>query len=188
VIAAALGSLKGPRHGGANIKVMQMIDDLKSHVKDVKDEDAVANYLTKLLHKEVFDQAGLIYGVGHAVYSVSDPRAEVFKDFVRRLAHEKHMDNEYALYATIEKLAPGLIAGDRKMYKGVNTNVDFYSGFVYKLLGLPSELFTPMFAVARVAGWSAHRLEELVSAEKIIRPAYKAIAPRRGYEKLGERK
>ena len=181
VMAAALGSLKGPRHGGANIKVMQMFDDLKSKITDWKDEEAVAQYLTRILKKEEFDHSGLIYGIGHAVYSISDPRAEIFKKFVGELAHNKGCDDEFELYTTVEKLAPQLIAKERKIYKGVNTNVDFYSGFVYHLLGLPLELYTPIFAVARIVGWSAHRLEELVSAEKIIRPAYKAVAERRAY-------
>ncbi len=187
VMAAALASLKGPRHGGANIKVVQMFEDLKENVRDLKDEDAVADYLRRLLHKEAFDKAGLIYGVGHAVYSISDPRAEIFKDFVRSLAAEKGLQDEFELYNTVERLAPRLIAEERKIYKGVNTNVDFYSGFVYSMLGLPVELYTPMFAVARIVGWSAHRLEEIVSAEKIIRPAYKAVAPRREYVPISQR-
>lgn len=188
VMAAALGSLKGPRHGGANIKVMQMMDDLKEKVADCKDEEAVSRYLKGLLRKEEFDQSGLIYGIGHAIYSVSDPRAEVFKKFVGELAHDKGQDDEFALYTLVEKLAPALIAGERKMYKGVNTNVDFYSGFVYNMLGLPVELYTPMFAVARIVGWSAHRLEEIISKEKIIRPAYKSVADRRDYIKIHDRK
>ncbi len=187
VMAAALASLKGPRHGGANIKVVQMFEDLKANVKDWKDEDAIRSYLKKLLRKEAFDKAGLIYGIGHAVYSISDPRAEVFKGFVEKLAAEKGMTDEYELYSTVEKLAPGIIAEERKIYKGVNANVDFYSGFVYSMLGLPMELFTPMFAVARLVGWSAHRLEEIISAEKIIRPAYKAVAKRKVYVPLAER-
>ncbi|MCH5186960.1 MAG: citrate/2-methylcitrate synthase [Oscillospiraceae bacterium] len=187
VIAAALASLKGPRHGGANIKVVQMFDDLKENVKDWKDEDAVADYLRRLLHKEAFDKAGLIYGVGHAVYSVSDPRAEVFKGFVKKLAAEKGQSDEFKLYTIVERLAPKLIGEERRIYKGVNTNVDFYSGFVYNMLGLPVELYTPMFAVARIVGWSAHRLEEIVSAEKIIRPAYRAVAPRKEYVPLKDR-
>lgn len=187
VIAAALASLKGPRHGGANIKVVQMFEDIKENVKDWKDEEAVADYLRRLLHKEAFDGAGLIYGVGHAVYSVSDPRAEVFKGFVEKLAAEKGKSDEFGLYTTVERLAPKLIADERRIYKGVNTNVDFYSGFVYSMLGLPVELYTPMFAVARIVGWSAHRLEEIISAEKIIRPAYRAVAPRKEYIPLKDR-
>ena len=181
VMAAALGSLKGPRHGGANIKVMQMFENLKEEIRDWKDEDAVAHYLKGILNKEKFDQTGLIYGIGHAVYSVSDPRAEIFKKFVGELAHDKGQDDEFALYQLVEQLAPKLIANERKMYKGVNTNVDFYSGFVYHMLGLPVELYTPMFAIARIVGWSAHRLEEIVSAEKIIRPAYINVRERREY-------
>lgn len=187
VIAAALASLKGPRHGGANIKVVQMFEDLKENVKDWKDEEAITNYLRRLLHKEAFDNKGLIYGIGHAVYSVSDPRAEVFKGFVKKLAAEKGMEEEFMLYDTVERLAPVLIGEERKIYKGVNANVDFYSGFVYSMLGLPMELYTPMFAIARIVGWSAHRLEEIVSAEKIIRPAYKAISQRKTYVPLADR-
>ncbi|MBQ9764960.1 MAG: citrate/2-methylcitrate synthase [Lachnospiraceae bacterium] len=187
VMAAALASLKGPRHGGANIKVVQMFDDMKSKISDWKDEDAVSNYLENILMKNEFDRSGLIYGVGHAIYSVSDPRAEIFKKFVGDLAHEKGLDDEFALYTLVEKLAPKIIANKRKMYKGVNTNVDFYSGFMYRTLGLPEELFTPMFAAARVVGWSAHRLEEIISAEKIIRPAYMSVAERREYVGMNQR-
>ena len=187
VMAAALASLKGPRHGGANIKVVQMFDDLKNKVSDWKDEEAVTHYLSQILAKKGFDKSGLIYGIGHAIYSVSDPRAEVFKKFVGELAHEKGLDDEFALYTLVEKLAPEIIASKRKMYKGVNTNVDFYSGFMYRTLGLPEELFTPMFATARVVGWSAHRLEELISAEKIIRPAYISVANRREYTEINKR-
>ena len=188
VMAAALASLKGPRHGGANIKVVQMFDDLKNNITDLKDEEAVEAYLRRLLHRQAFDNAGLIYGIGHAVYSISDPRAEIFKDFVRRLAAEKGLNDEFELYNTVERLAPKLIAEERKIYKGVNTNVDFYSGFVYSMLGLPMELYTPMFAVARIVGWSAHRLEEIISAEKIIRPAYKSVSGRREYVPMKDRK
>lgn len=185
--AAALGSLKGPKHGGANIKVCQMMHDVKKHVRDWKDRDEVADYLHKILNKEAFDGAGLIYGIGHAVYSLSDPRAQLFKQFVKKLSVEKGKEREFELYAMIEELAPELIAGKRKMYKGVSANVDFYSGFVYDMLGLPTELYTPIFAVARIAGWSAHRLEELINAGKIIRPAYMAVQPRRDYIPLSER-
>lgn len=188
VMAAALASLKGPRHGGANIKVVQMFDDLKKNITDIKDEEAVEEYLRRLLHKQAFDNSGLIYGIGHAVYSISDPRAEIFKDFVQRLASAKGRSDEFELYSTVERLAPKLIAEERKIYKGVNTNVDFYSGFVYSMLGLPVEMYTPMFAVARIVGWSAHRLEEIVSAEKIIRPAYKAVSGRREYVPIKDRK
>jgi citrate synthase len=187
VMAAALASLKGPRHGGANIKVMQMFDDLKSKVNNWNDEAQVSDYLRKILQKEEFDRSGLIYGIGHAVYSKSDPRAEVFKGFVGKLSEDKGKKEEFNLYELVEKLAPKLIAEERKIYKGVNTNVDFYSGFVYSMLGLPPELYTPMFAVARIVGWSAHRLEELVSAEKIIRPAYKSVSERREYVEMDKR-
>lgn len=188
VMAAALASLKGPRHGGANIKVMKMFEDMKTKIGDWDDEDEIADYLRKILRKEAFDKSGLIYGIGHAVYSISDPRAEIFKKFVGALAKDKGQDKEFSLYTKVERLAPILIGEERKIYKGVNTNVDFYSGFVYHLLGLPTELFTPMFAVARIVGWSAHRLEELVSAEKIIRPAYRSVAERREYVSMEQRK
>ena len=186
-IAAALGSLKGPKHGGANIKVSQMFDNIKANVKDWTDEEEIKAYLTKILHKEAFDKTGLIYGIGHAIYSVSDPRAKVFRGFVEKLAKEKNLENEYNLYAAVERLAPEVIAGERKMYKGVSANVDFYSGFVYDMLGLPRELYTPIFAMARIAGWSAHRLEELINAGKIIRPAYMAVRPRREYKEIENR-
>lgn len=187
VIAAAIGSLKGPRHGGANIKVVQMFEDMKLHVKDWTDEDEVSEYLKKLLHKEAFDHAGLIYGVGHAIYSKSDPRAVIFKSFVEKLAHEKELDKEFALYSLVEKLAPQIIADERKMYKGVSINVDFYSGFVYHMLGLPMELYTPIFAIARISGWSAHRMEELANNGKIIRPAYKPICADKDYIAMEQR-
>ena len=186
-IAAALGSLKGPKHGGANIKVSEMFDDIKANVKDWTDEAEITAYLEKILHKKAFDKTGLIYGIGHAIYSVSDPRAKVFKGFVEQLAKEKNLEAEYNLYATVERLAPEIIAGERKMYKGVSANVDFYSGFVYDMLGLPRELYTPIFAMARIAGWSAHRIEELINAGKIIRPAYMAVAPRREYKEINNR-
>ncbi len=186
-MAAALASLKGPRHGGANIKVMQMFEDMKQSLPDWADEDAIRNYLTGLLHKERFDKSGLIYGMGHAVYSISDPRATLLKGFVHKLCAEKGMEKEYGLYAAVERLAPEVIAQERKIYKGVSANVDFYSGFVYHMLGLPTELYTPMFAVARVAGWSAHRLEELINMGKIIRPAYVAVLPRREYVPISDR-
>ena len=186
-IAAALGSLKGPKHGGANIKVVMMIDDLKRNVKDWTNEDEVRDYLKKLLHKEAFDKTGLIYGMGHAVYSHSDPRATVFKGFVEKLSTEKGMHNEFNLYSMVERLAPEVIAKERRIYKGVCANVDFYSGFVYRMLGIPDELFTPLFAIARIAGWSAHRIEELINSNKIIRPAYKAISPVRAYTDMENR-
>ncbi|EJX03563.1 citrate (Si)-synthase [gut metagenome] len=186
-VAAALGSLKGPKHGGANIKVVSMFQDLKNHVKDWTDEDEVRDYLRKLLHKEAFDRRGLIYGMGHAIYSVSDPRAEVLKGFVESLAKEKGRMKDYNLYAMIERLAPEVIAEERKIYKGVSANVDFYSGFVYSMLDLPLELYTPMFAVARIVGWSAHRMEELINTDKIIRPAYKNVLEPLAYIPLSER-
>lgn len=186
-IAAALGSLKGPRHGGANIKVVQMFNDMKKTVNDWENEDEIADYLAKLLHKEAFDNAGLIYGMGHAVYSVSDPRAEIFRGFVKKLSDEKGLQKEFALYSKVEKLAPEVIAKERRIYKGVSANVDFYSGFVYDMLGLPLGLYTPIFAIARIAGWSAHRIEELVGRGKIMRPAYKSICDRRDYLELGNR-
>ena len=174
-MAAALSSLKGPRHGGANLKVMEMIRDLKTHVPHWTDRSAVETYLRKLLNKEAFDRSGLIYGMGHAVYSISDPREQVLKSFVRDLALDKGRRKDLALYETIEELAPKLIAESRPIYKGVSPNVDFYSGFLYEMLDIPLELYTPLFAVARIVGWSAHRLEELVGAGKIIRPAYMSI-------------
>lgn len=186
-IAAAIGSLKGPRHGGANIKVVKMFEDMKEKVSDWTDEDAVSDYLKKLLHKEAFDNAGLIYGVGHAIYSKSDPRAVIFKSFVESLSKEKGLEKEFALYSLVERLAPKVIESERQMYKGVSINVDFYSGFVYNMLDLPMELYTPIFAIARIAGWSAHRLEELANNGKIIRPAYKPIAPERDYMAMSER-
>ena len=186
-IAAALGSLKGPKHGGANIKVVSMFNDMKKEVKDWTDEDEVRVYLRKLLHKEAFDKKGLIYGMGHAIYSVSDPRAEVFKAYVETLAREKGRMKDYALYSMVERLAPEVIAEERRIYKGVSANVDFYSGFVYSMLDLPLELYTPMFAVARIVGWSAHRMEELINADKIIRPAYKNVLAPSVYVPLAER-
>ena len=186
-IAAAMASLKGPRHGGANIKVVQMFEEMKQEVKDWADEEEVGNYLKRLLNKEAFDHAGLIYGVGHAIYSKSDPRAEVLKSFVEKLSVEKGLEKEFALYSLVERLAPEIISGQRQMYKGVSINVDFYSGFVYHMLGLPLELYTPIFAIARIAGWSAHRMEELANNGKIIRPAYKPIGGERAYISMLER-
>lgn len=187
-VAASLGSLKGPKHGGANIKVMQMFDDMKEKIKDWTDEEEVSAYLSDLLNKKAFDKSGLIYGMGHAVYSISDPRANVLKQYVRSLSEEKGMMKEFGLYEMVERLAPEIIAKERKMYKGVSANVDFYSGFVYHMLGLPKELYTPIFAIARIAGWSAHRLEELTNAGKIIRPAYKSVAKHRSYVSINDRK
>lgn len=174
-IAAAMSSLKGPKHGGANIKVMEMMDDIRSNVRDWEDQDEVRAYLARMLDGEVFDHKGLIYGMGHAVYSLSDPRERVFRNYVERLAAAKKMEKEMNLYNTIERLAPELIAEKRHIFKGVSPNVDFYSGFVYKMLGIPMELYTPLFAIARIVGWSAHRLEEMVGMNKIIRPAYKSV-------------
>ncbi len=187
VIAAAIGSLKGPRHGGANIKVVHMFDDIEANVKDWKDEEEVAAYLEKILNKEAFDQAGLIYGIGHAIYSKSDPRAMILKSFVEKLAVEKGKEDELALYEMVERLAPRIISGERTMYKGVSANVDFYSGFVYRMLGLPEELYPTIFAMARIVGWSAHRMEELANKGKIIRPAYMAIEPRKEYTPMTDR-
>ena len=181
-IAAALGSLKGPKHGGANIKVMEMFEDLKKHCPDWTDEDALRAYLQGLLRGEGFDHSGLIYGMGHAVYSVSDPRAVILKSFVEQLSNEKGCHDEYQLYASVERLAKEVITQTRKIYK-----VDFYSGFVYRMLGLPMDLFTPIFAIARIAGWSAHRLEELINCRKIIRPAYLSVAEPQEYVPLEER-
>ncbi len=186
-IAAALGSLKGPKHGGANIKVVQMFDDMKKNINDYNDEEEVRRYLVKLLHGEAFDNAGLIYGMGHAVYSISDPRARVFKSFVKKLSEEKGRLDEFNLYSLVERLAPQVIAEERKIYKGVSANVDFYSGFVYSMLDLPKKLFTPIFAIARIAGWSAHRMEELVNPSKIIRPAYMNVHERIPYVDIDKR-
>ena len=186
-IAAAIGSLKGPRHGGANIKVVHMFEELKAEVSDWEDEEEVAEYLRKLLNKEAFDHAGLIYGVGHAVYSTSDPRAVLFKSYVEKLSHEKGLDKEFALYSLVERLAPEVIGQERHIYKGVSVNVDFYSGLVYKMLGIPDQLFTPLFAIARIVGWSAHRMEELANNGKIIRPAYKPIHEDMAYIGLSDR-
>lgn len=183
-IAAAIGSLKGPRHGGANIKVVKMFEDMKEQVSDWTDEEEVGNYLKRLLNKDAFDHAGLIYGVGHAIYSKSDPRATLFKEFVESLSVEKGLEKEFALYSLVERLAPQIISEQRQMYKGVSINVDFYSGFVYNMLGIPEELYTPMFAIARIVGWSAHRLEELANNGKIIRPAYKPIGSDKDYTEM----
>lgn len=186
-IAAAIGSLKGPRHGGANIKVVQMFEEMKKEIHDWEDEEEVSVYLKKLLHREAFDHAGLIYGVGHAIYSKSDPRAVAFKSFVEKLSEEKGLHREFALYSLVERLAPAIISEERQMYKGVSINVDFYSGFVYHMLGLPMELYTPIFAIARIVGWSAHRLEELANNGKIIRPAYKSVGEDNDYVAINNR-
>jgi len=183
-----MGSLKGPKHGGANNKVMGMMADLFKTVKDPLNEGQLADYLQKLLNKEAYDKAGLIYGMGHAVYSLSDPRAVVFEDFVKELSAKNGREDEYKTYAIIARIAPEIIAGKRKIFKGVSANIDFYSGFVYDMLGLPPELYTPIFAISRVAGWSAHRIEEQISGGRIIRPAYKSVAESKPYIPLVDRK
>lgn len=185
-VAAALGSLKGPRHGGANIKVVRMFDDMKNSI-DIHDEGAIKDYLVRLLNREAFDGAGLIYGMGHAVYSLSDPRADILRECARDLSHENGHEEEFLLYEKVASLAPEVIAEKRKMYKGVSANVDFYSGLIYRMLGLPCELFTPLFAVSRIVGWSAHRIEEIQNAGKIIRPAYIGVKPNGSYVPLAER-
>ncbi len=185
--AAALASLKGPKHGGANVKVYYMFEDLKKNVKDWDDDEAIAQYLEKLLDKEAFDKKGLIYGMGHAVYTISDPRQVILKGSVQKLAEAEGYDKEFKLYEKVEKLAPEVIGKKRRIYKGVASNVDFYSGLLYSMLDIPCELYTPLFATARIAGWSAHRLEELVNAGKIIRPAYMSISERKEYKNLNER-
>ena len=187
VVAAALASLKGPKHGGANIKVVEMMADLKQSLQNPHDEGQVADYLHKLLNREAFDRKGLIYGMGHAVYSISDPRATIFRGFVERLAKEKDKEEEFSIYAMVERMAPEIISRERKIYKGVSPNVDFYSGLTYSMLGIPEELFTPIFAIARIVGWSAHRLEELINMDKIIRPAYMSVQDRREYVRIDDR-
>ena len=178
-IAAAMSSLKGPKHGGANIKVMEMMEDIRLHVPDCSDKEALEDYLAKIINKEAFDRKGLVYGMGHAVYSLSDPRERIFKSYVEKLAAEKGRGDDLTLYRNVEELAPQLIAKHRRIYKGVSPNVDFYSGFVYDMLGIPQELYTAMFAVARIVGWSAHRIEELICMDKIIRPAYMSVMEER---------
>ena len=180
-IAAAMSSLKGRKHGGANLMVMNMMEDIRAHIKDYHDEEEIEHYLDKILNKEAFDKKGLIYGMGHAVYSLSDPRERVFKGFVEQLANAKGRAEDMALCNNIERIAPMLIAKERKIFKGVSPNVDFYSGFVYDMLDIPKELYTPLFAIARIVGWSAHRIEELVTTDKIIRPAYKSLVTKREY-------
>lgn len=187
VIAAALSSLKGPKHGGANIKVVEMMRDLEANVSDWADEDAVKAYLKKILNREAFDRKGLIYGMGHAVYSLSDPRAQVFKGFVEQLATAKGRQKDFALYSMIERIAPQVISEKARIYKGVSANVDFYSGFVYSMLEIPLEMYTPIFAIARIVGWSAHRIEELINMDKIIRPAYKSVMGMKEYIPMEER-
>lgn len=178
-IAAAMSSLKGPKHGGANIKVMEMMEDIRLHVSDCSDKEALADYLTKIINRDAFDRKGLVYGMGHAIYSLSDPRERIFKGYVEKLAAEKGRGDDLTLYRNVEELAPQLIAKHRRIYKGVSPNVDFYSGFVYDMLGIPQELYTAMFAVARIVGWSAHRIEELICMDKIIRPAYMSVMEER---------
>ena len=180
-MAASIASLKGPKHGGANLKVQEMFADIKANCKDWDNKEEICAYLNKILDKQAFDGAGLIYGMGHAVYSLSDPRERVFKGFVEQLANAKGRAEDMALYNNIERIAPMLIAKERKIFKGVSPNVDFYSGFVYDMLDIPKELYTPLFAIARIVGWSAHRIEELVTTDKIIRPAYKSLVTKREY-------
>lgn len=184
-VAASLGSLKGPKHGGANKKVVEMFEDIKAHVKNYEDEEEVRAYLQKILDKEAFDKSGLIYGIGHAVYSLSDPRTKILKKYVGQLAKEKGTEHELALYETVERVAPELLS--KKRNRPVSANVDFYSGFVYRMLGLPLELYTPIFAIARIAGWSAHRIEELMNSGKIVRPAYKNVAKHTEYIPMKDR-
>ena len=186
-VAASLGSLRGPKHGGANIKVVKMFDDMKKNISDWSSEAEVSAYLSALLNKKAFDKSGLIYGMGHAVYSLSDPRANIFKGFVKMLSEEKGLKKEFDLYSLVARLAPDVIEQERKIYKGVSANVDFYSGFVYSMLGLPLELYTPIFAIARICGWSAHRIEELINAGKIIRPAYKSVVNHSEYVPIEDR-
>lgn len=186
-VAASLGSLKGPKHGGANLKVQEMFEDIKTHIKDWTDEDCICDYLNEILDKKAFDHQGLIYGMGHAVYTNSDPRAVILKHYARQLSKEKHLEEEFALYETVERIAGACIARKRRLLKPVCANVDFFSGFVYTMLGLPKELYTPIFAIARISGWSAHRIEELVNAGKIIRPAYKYVGHHRDYVEFPDR-
>ena len=186
-MAASLCSLKGPRHGGANIKVVQMFENMKANIKDWKDDDEIRNYVERLLDKDAFDKSGLVYGIGHAVYSLSDPRSLILREFVEELARSKGAEEEYDFYSKVEVLAPEVISHRRKMYKGVSANIDFYSGFVYKMLDLPPALYTPLFATARIAGWSAHRIEELANEGKIIRPAYKAVCGHKEYTGMEQR-
>ncbi len=185
--AASLGSLKGPKHGGANLKVIQMFDDMKQKVKDWQDDEEIENHLLKLVNKQAFDHTGLIYGIGHAVYSISDPRAVIFKEYVAKLAEEKGMQDEFNLYNKVEEIAPRVITKGHLLKRGVSANIDFYSGFVYRMLDIPPELYTPLFAISRISGWSAHRIEEIVNEGKIIRPAYKCVAQRREYTAIKER-
>ena len=186
-VAAALASLKGPKHGGANVKVYYMFEDIKKNIKDWNDDEAITNYLENLLDKKAFDRKGLIYGMGHAVYTISDPRQVILRGSVKKLAEAEGYNEEFSLYEKVEKIAPQVIAKKRKIYKGVAANVDFYSGLLYSMLKIPCELYTPLFATARIAGWSAHRLEELVNEGKIIRPAYMSISKSKKYVPIAER-
>ena len=186
-VAASLCSLKGPKHGGANIKVKMMFDEIKKNVKDWSNEDEITEYLLKILRKEAFDKSGLIYGIGHAVYTKSDPRAEILRKYTVQLAEEKNRMEEFELYEKVARIAPELMKEERKMYKPVCANIDFYSGFVYNMLGIPDEFITPLFAIGRVPGWSAHRIEELICTNKIIRPAYMSVANESEYVSLSER-
>lgn len=186
-VVASLSSLKGAKHGGANIQVAKMLDNIWENISDPSDEVEISEYLRKILNKEAFDKQGLIYGMGHAIYSVSDPRAEVLKSYVKELGEEKGLHDEYNFYKKIERLAPQVIAQERNIYKGVSANVDFYSGFVYQMLGLPEELYTPLFAIARIVGWSAHRMEEMLNMNKIIRPAYESVLTTKKYTKIEDR-
>ena len=186
-ISASIGSLKGPRHGGANLKVLQMFDDIKEHCPDWKDKAAITEYLAKILDKKAFDGSGLIYGMGHAVYTESDPREVVLKKYAKKLSEVKGLRDEFKLYETVEKVAARLLMKKRHLYKPVCANVDFYSGFVYTMLGIPRELFTPIFAISRISGWCAHRLEERVNDGKIIRPAYKFVGKHKEYQDIEER-
>ena len=182
-----MSSLKGPKHGGANIKVVEMMKNIKENIKDIRDNDEIKAYLEKIVDKQAFDKSGLIYGMGHAVYSISDPRAQIFKGFVEKLAFDKNREDDYALYSAVAALAPQVIGEKRHIYKGVSANVDFYSGFVYSMLDIPLELYTCIFAMARVVGWSAHRLEEIVNMDKIIRPAYKSLVTEKEYDSINDR-
>lgn len=186
-VVAALSSLKGPKHGGANIQAVKMFKELEKNISDWEDNDEILSYLEKILHKEAFDKSGVIYGMGHAIYSISDPRAQIFKEYVKELSAEKGRSKEFEFYERVEKLSADLIAAERKIYKGVSANIDFYSGFVYSMLGIPTELYTPLFAIARISGWSAHRIEELNTRGKIIRPAYKCVQERTEYQPIEER-
>jgi len=186
-IAASLGSLKGPRHGGANIKVVQMMEDMKSDLSDWEDDERIADYIHRLLEKKAFDHSGLVYGMGHPVYSVSDPRTLILRGYAERLAAEKGVTEEFALHTRVERIAPLIVSARHNVYKGVSANVDFYSGFVYQMLDIPQELYTPLFAISRVTGWTAHRLEELANGGKLIRPAYKSVAGHRDYVPLEKR-